>query len=130
MNNSDNSEQVSSLVSYFIGGVSAVISVVIVIFIIGTVKKVDLSVSTEVEDGVMLLSFLLPFCIFFGVVALRGLIPSIANQRELMSVLGWRVLACLLLAIGVIGSIFTHWVTILLPGIIALICIAKDPKIK
>ncbi len=130
MNNSENSEQVSNLVSYFIGGICAIISISIAFFIIAIIQKMNFSLSSEVEDGVMLISFLLPFCVFFGVVGVRGIMPSVANQRELMSSLGWRSLAFLLLLIGVIGLIFAHWVTILLPGIMALICLTRDPVIK
>lgn len=128
MNGTDNTETVSKSFGYAVGLVSGVISIALAILSIMLVTKYDSSDPREVKIFIAVLSIIISFVMFFGVIAFRIFISQMTNQRELMSIRGWRLLAIIFLLIGVISTIYGHWVALLLPSAMALFCLCKDRR--
>ncbi|MEB4593325.1 ATP-dependent Clp protease adaptor ClpS [Candidatus Thiothrix sp. Deng01] len=78
--------------------------------------------------GLLSLSFPLTFTLVFGVLAWKGL-ASINVVGAALTVRSWRILAAICILIGVLaGSV--QWVGILLPFLIAAVCIQADPLVR
>jgi len=126
MSQTDTTDKVNSYVGYAISLASGVISTALAALAIGIVVK---NYPLDSQDGKLFTIFLgviIPFVLFFGAIALRGLNPHVENRKELMSINGWRILATLLLMNGIVAAIYGHWFALVLPGVMALICMMKD----
>jgi len=126
MKETDDTEAVNKAASVAVGVVSAVISLALAFLSIVLVTKYDGSDPQKVKNIVILLSIILPFVLFFGVIAILMLSTQVETRRELMSVKGWRLLAMFLFAIGVVGAVYGHWFALVLPSVMALFCLWKD----
>jgi len=128
MNHTDTSHKIENYVGYTIGLVSAVISVGLAVLTVAIAVRRDPSNSEEEVLFAIIFGIIIPFAIFFGVVALRSLTPNMAKRKELMTINSWRMLAALLLSSGVIGFVYGHWFALVLPGVMAIICMMKDSR--
>ena len=129
MNNPDKTETVNKPIGYIVGFVCLVISMALTLLSVLLISKFgDKPGSDRIETFVILFSVAISFALFFGVIAFRIFISQMTNQRELMSVRGWRLLAIVFFLVGIICSIFSNWLALLLPGAIALFCLWKEER--
>lgn len=113
---------------YVIGIFSAIIGVLFVIGAGYIFSKINYYDSENREKGFLILSFILPFGIFFSTVGIRALNPRIVEGIELISTRSWRILAITNFLVGIICSLLGHWFGIILPGLVGFICLLKDRK--
>ena len=129
MNNNDNTEIANKTVGYAVGLISGVIAIGLAILsIMLATKYYDRGVQRE-EFFVTIVSMCVSFVIFFGVISFRVFVSQITNQKELMSLNGWRMLAIIFIIFGIVSAILGHWLALLLPSAIALFCLWKDRRV-
>ncbi len=82
---------------------------------------------SDPRQGVLLTSFPLTLALFLAVVSWRGF-ASANIIGAAISPRGWRLLAAIFLALGLVVG-FAHWFGIVLPAIVGFICLLGDPKV-
>lgn len=126
MDDNEISQKLNKFSAYSITILCAVISVALAVLAIGMAVKYEPSHPRSGQFFTIVLGIIVPFALFFAVVAFRGFSSLLFNREELMSINGWRLLAVLLLVCGILGFIYGHWIALLLPGAMALFCMMKE----
>ena len=126
MSGTDTTRKINKYGGFAIGIVSAVISIALAMLTIGMIAKYNPAKTNNEEFALIIFGIFIPFVLFFGVVAFRGLATLISDSGEVMTIRGWRLLAALLFLCGMVGLVYSHWVALLLPVSMALICLLKD----
>ena len=128
MDSNSQDNELGKIPRFILAVISALISAAFIYGIFSVIPQIDITIKKELEGSILVLSFMIPFAAFFGVVAIQGLNPKTAKNNELMSVRGWRILAAFLFVIGLLGGLIGYWVSILIPWVMAYICMMKDEK--
>ncbi len=131
MNNEDRKIQLGRTTEVLIGIFSALVSIFLILLCIAILTKGDWSNQIQVKKGITLFSYPATFAIFFSVIAIN-LLKSRKDElnAELMSLIGWKLLAGIMFGFGLIIFIFGNWIGVLLPFVIGAISLFKDPKIR
>ena len=77
--------------------------------------------------GLFPLSILLTFAFFFATMAWRGF-RSIGRTGPALTVRGWRLVAGGLVVVAAVGAM-GHWAGVVLPLVVALLCLYNDPAV-
>jgi len=93
MKNIDMTETVNKTVGYLLSFAGAVITIALTVLSVILIAKYKGTDPNEQTAFVTILSMIISFVIFFGVISFRIIITNATNQRELMSIKGWRLLA-------------------------------------
>jgi hypothetical protein len=71
------------------------------------------------------LSVVLTFALFFSAMAWRGF-SAVRRPGPALTTRGWRLLAVAFVLIGGVGAL-DHWAGLVLPFVVAFICLLADP---
>jgi hypothetical protein len=78
----------------------------------------------------VILSLIGSFAVFFAVISIQGTTFLFKARLELLSLAGWRLLAATLILLGLACALSFHWIALVLPTTVALICLLRDPKVQ
>ena len=108
-------------------GIAIALSVLAVplVVVAGVASVVVIGRLPDSRAGFFPLSIILTFALFFATMAWRGF-ASICGTGPALTVRGWRLLAAVFVLVAVVGTI-GHWAGMVLPLIIAVLCLYNDP---
>ena len=109
--------------------VMGAIAVALLLVLVFAVVKIDIFGAYRLAIGAFL-SIAGSFALFFSAIAFQGVTFVFRPRDELMSIRGWRFLALTLALLAGVCAIAFHWVALLVPLIMALICLLKDPMVR
>lgn len=107
-------EKNEKLISYIIGAASLVIAFFLSLLLIILVARYNPSSVTNDIFYSIVLGVITPFFVFFVVIGIRAIMAPILDEKELLSVNGWRYLAIALLVVAATGFILGHWIALIL----------------
>lgn len=117
-------------VSIFVGitcGILAVGFTALTILLTPAVLKAE---SPEAHTWApIVIIILISFGLFFSLVSWRALFSS-AGETALLSVRGWRPVSVSYFAIALLGAAFAGPAAAAVPGVIGLVCLFKDPRVR
>jgi len=131
MNNKAQEINFSRTAELLIGIFSVLISILLILLCVTILTKCNWSIQTQAKDGITLFSYPATFAIFFSVIAINLLKPRKNKfNTELMSLIGWKLLAGIMFGFGLIIFIYGNWIGVILPFVIGALSLLKDPKIR
>ena len=115
-----------------VGGVvfaAGVIAIGLISLFVLLAAKISGSNTDHSVAGVIL-SLIGTFAVFFSVISIQGATFALKPRAELMSLVGWRILVATLILIGLACAVLFHWVALMLPVAMALICLLREPRVQ
>ena len=127
-NESDNDKihrVVVSILALVTGVIAAALTLLFVILVARTYGT-----NADVTVLAILLSMTGSFALFFTVVAFQAITSAVRPRPELMTLTGWRVIAGALAITALVCGVLYHWIAILVPMSLALVCLSRDSKVR
>ena len=100
----------------------------IILFVLLVEKTSGLSKDRPIAG--LVLSLIGSFAVFFSIVSIQGTSFLFKPRPELMSLAGWRSVAATLIVIGLVCAVTFHWLALMLPATMALICLLREPTVQ
>lgn len=122
-------EKNEKLISYIIGATSLAIAFFLSLLLIILVARYNPASATNDIFYSIVLGVITPFLVFFAVIGTRAIMAPILDEKELLSVNGWRNLAIALLVVAATGFILGHWIALILPVSMSFLCMSKDARL-
>lgn len=131
MDNEDRELKLSRPIEVLIGFFTTAISLSLILFCIWFISNGGMSRTLNDPKGVTIVSIPASFAIFFIVISYM-IFTKKTNDRnsELMAKSGWLTLSVFFLIFALAVWIFGHWIGSILPAIIGIICLLKEPRFR
>lgn len=125
-----NSDGVGKVLRWILLSISTVIAVALVAFTVLIFVLSEHSRERDIEMSIMATSVVGSFAIFFCTISWCGIRSLMAGRKEIMQVKGWRILGGVLTLFGVVGTLFGHWISVIVALPLALFCLAKNHGVE